>query len=90
MKPRSSPSCDLLFFFRENGRSPSIREFIHLLRNSLYRATRIVDLEGFWVSLFVNHFSEGGVNANHNGKICKANLTSRLMPEIGRSQSNEP
>ena len=86
----------------------------------------------------VNHFSEGGVNANHNVtyfpslaendsrlrknsegnrygewilcrrkeadvalflqvtrmrniiKICEANLTSRLLPETGRSQSNEP
>ena len=46
MKPRSSPSSDLLFFFRENGRSPSIREFIHLQRNSLYRAARIADFEG--------------------------------------------
>ena len=23
-------------------------------------------------------------------KICKANLTSRILPETGRSQSNEP
>ena len=90
---------------------------------------------GFWVFLFVNHFSEGGVNGNHNVtcspslaendfdcsriareiamvsgffvelyvalflkvtrmrkiiKICEANLTSRLLPETGRSQSNEP
>ena len=91
---------------------------------------------GFFCS--VNHFSEGGVNANHNVtclpslaendsrllknsegnrygewilcrrkeadvalflqvtrmrniiKICEANLTSRLLPETGRSQSNEP
>ena len=90
---------------------------------------------GFFYS--VNHFSEGGVNANHNVtcspslasscsrllknskenrdgewivcrrkeagvalflqvtrmrkiiKICEANLTSRLLPETGRSQSNE-
>ena len=84
---------------------------------------------GFFCS--VNHFSEGGVNANHNVtcspslaenskgnrdgewifcrrkevditlflqvtrmrktiKICEANLTSRLLSETGRSQSNEP
>ena len=24
------------------------------------------------------------------GKICEANLTSPLLPETGRSQSNEP
>ena len=46
VKPRFSPFCDLLFFFRENGRSPLILEFIHLQRNSLYRAVRIADFEG--------------------------------------------
>ena len=95
---------------------------------------------GFWVFLFVNHFSEDGVNGNHNVtcspslaendfdypdfdcsriareiamvsgffvelyvalflkvtrmrkiiKSCEANSTSRLLPETGRSQSNEP
>ena len=35
-----------------------------LQQNSLYRAARFANLEGIWCS--VNHFSEGGVNANHN------------------------
>ena len=46
MKPLFSPSCNLFFFLRENARSLWIHEFIHLQRNSLYRAARIANFEG--------------------------------------------
>ena len=67
---------------------PYIKVLIELQRNSLYRAARFANLEGilrFFCS--VHHFSEGGVNENHNA-TCSPSFAENDSRLLKNSEGN--